>query len=98
MGWAYGTDGNGREVGYGVEAECDFPECHEKIDRGLSFRCGPLDCETDDDVPGCGNFFCNAHLFLASDAWFCPTCCGRWPERVRHIGDTVASPLLSAKP
>lgn len=62
MGWAYGIDGNGREVGYGVEAECDHPDCHVKVWRGLSERCGALDCETDDGTPGCGNFFCDTHL------------------------------------
>jgi hypothetical protein len=90
MGWSYGIDGNGREVGYGVEAECDFPDCHEKVWRGMSERCGPLDCETDDDGPGCGGFFCSRHLFMAVEEWLCSTCCERWPERVVHVGDDVA--------
>jgi hypothetical protein len=97
MGWAFGTDGNGRDVGYGVEAECDHPECHEKIDRGLAHRCGPLGCETDDDTPGCGGFFCGLHLFLAAEEWLCGACCERWPTRVMRIGDDPAEVRARAR-
>jgi hypothetical protein len=60
MGWAVGFDSNwGRDIGYGVPAQCDFPECIVSIDRGLGCVCG--------DAPyggehGCGLFFCGKHL------------------------------------
>lgn len=28
-----------RWAGYGVPAECDWPDCREEIDRGLGFKC-----------------------------------------------------------
>jgi hypothetical protein len=65
MGWGYGIDGNGREVGYNMEATCDFPGCEAEIDRGMDYRCGPLGCETNSLVPGCGGFFCHAHQTIA---------------------------------
>ena len=41
MGWSLGYDRNWkRDVGYGVPAICDDPECTEEIDRGLSYVCG----------------------------------------------------------
>lgn len=64
MGWGYGIDGNHREIGYLVVAECDEENCGTIIDRGLAYRCGHLGCESDDDMPGCGNYFCGQHLFI----------------------------------
>lgn len=62
MGWAYcGTDEDGREIGYAIEAECDHPDCHEKIDRGLSYVCGNMH---GGDEWGCGKYFCPKHLYL----------------------------------
>lgn len=60
MGWSIGYDGNWkRDIGYGVPAYCDHPECKEVINRGLSYVCGnaPRDGEL-----GCGLYFCNKHL------------------------------------
>jgi hypothetical protein len=58
MGWSLGSD-QGRDIGYGVPAYCDHPECNEVIDRGLAYVCGG-------DVVGgefgCGLFFCSDHL------------------------------------
>lgn len=60
MGWAVGFDSNwGRDIGYGVPAQCDHPTCIAGIDRGLGYVCG--------DGPygggrGCGLFFCSEHL------------------------------------
>jgi hypothetical protein len=59
MGWAYGTNNAGREVGYGVESTCDKPECDEAIDRGLYFVCGSMH---DGDEHGCGRYFCDEHM------------------------------------
>jgi hypothetical protein len=63
MGYAYYTLSDGREAGYGVEAECDQPGCSTMIDRGLGWLCGqqPLGWN-DTDAPGCGNYYCEEHL------------------------------------
>lgn len=49
MSWAVGEI-DGRDVGYGVPAECDHPECKTRIDRGMAYQ-----CET------CNLFFCGMH-------------------------------------
>jgi hypothetical protein len=59
MGWSIGWDGTWkRDIGYGVPAYCDHPECSAEIDRGLSYVCGgdPYGGEH-----GCGLFFCGKH-------------------------------------
>jgi len=58
MGWSIGED-DGRDIGYGVPATCDYPGCTEKIDRGLSYVCGGEPYGGDE---GCGLFFCEDHL------------------------------------
>lgn len=59
MGWAYGKNSDGREVGYGVEAKCDFPGCDEDIDRGMGYCCGGMhNGMRDDSEAGCGGYFC----------------------------------------
>lgn len=65
MGWSVGYDENWkRDVGYGVPAKCDHPDCNEKIDRGLGYVCG-------NDIyggnHGCGLFFCESHLGFIVD-------------------------------
>lgn len=61
MGWAHcGTDGLGREVGYGVPAECDHPGCGAAIDRGLAYCCGGMHFDTGN---GCARYFCGEHLY-----------------------------------
>jgi len=60
MGWSIGFDAKwDRDIGYGVPAECDYPDCKEEIDRGLSYVCGsdPYGGEF-----GCGLYFCGIHL------------------------------------
>lgn len=60
MGWSHcGTDDDGREIGYGVSATCDQPECNAKIDRGLAYCCGSMHGGGDH---GCGRYFCGKHL------------------------------------
>jgi hypothetical protein len=61
MRWAHGVI-DGREVGYGVDAVCDRPDCSTKIDRGVDFRCGGPYSDY-----GCGGYFCYAHLFTSLD-------------------------------
>ncbi len=60
MGWSIGYDSNWRrDVGYGVPAECDHPDCKEEIDRGLAYVCGGQPYGGD---KGCGLYFCSRHL------------------------------------
>lgn len=59
MGWSIGYDEHWqRDIGYGVPAWCDHPDCDEVIDRGLSYVCGgePYGGEF-----GCGLYFCGKH-------------------------------------
>ncbi len=59
MGWSIGFDGNWkRDIGYGVPAVCDHPDCSEKIDRGLAYVCAG---ERPYGGDGCGLFFCAKH-------------------------------------
>lgn len=61
MGWSYGINIEGREVGYSVEATCDLDGCEEKIDRGLAYVCGGMH---DGDEHGCGRYFCASHMLM----------------------------------
>lgn len=61
MGWGYGVNRDGREVGYSVEAICDLDGCNEKIDRGLYGVCGGMH---DGGEFGCGKYFCGDHIIL----------------------------------
>lgn len=61
MGWGSGTNAQGREIGYLVEATCDLDGCDEKIDRGLAHVCGGMH---DGGDHGCGGYFCGEHLFM----------------------------------
>lgn len=64
MGWSIGFDEHWqRDIGYGVPAYCDHPQCVEKIDRGLSFVCGG---EPYGGEKGCGLYFCGKHLGVDS--------------------------------
>ncbi len=59
MSWSIGYDDYWkRDIGYGVPAWCDHPNCNEKIDRGLAFVCGGEAYGGDD---GCGLYFCEKH-------------------------------------
>lgn len=58
MGWAFcGTNRNGVEIGYGVEAVCDEPGCTTVIDRGLGYLCGDMH----DDERTCAKYYCSHH-------------------------------------
>lgn len=66
MGWAVGFDTRwNRDIGYGVPATCDFPECGADIDRGLSYVCGSDPYGGDQ---GCGLFFCYDHLYSSESS------------------------------
>lgn len=59
MGWGNcGTDSRGRPIGYNFEATCDFPDCKQAIDRGLSYACGDMHGE---DEVSCELYFCSKH-------------------------------------
>lgn len=76
MGWAIGIGKDGRDIGYGVPALCDHPDCQTKIDRGLSFVCGMIN--TDGEDRGCGLHFCATHLLhSAKFGQLCQRC---WPK------------------
>jgi hypothetical protein len=60
VSWALGVDKEGRDIGYGVPALCDHPDCNKQIDRGLSYVCGMINTAGEDR--GCGLHFCNDHL------------------------------------
>lgn len=60
MSYSIGFDPNWRrDVGYGVPAFCDHPECDNEIDRGFSYVCGG---DFYGGEHGCGLFFCGIHL------------------------------------
>lgn len=59
MSWEIGYDEEWqRDIGYGVPATCDHPDCNSKIDRGIAYVCG---AEIYGGEDGCGLFFCSAH-------------------------------------
>lgn len=59
MGWSIGFDSTWqRDIGYGVPAYCDHPDCNKEIDRGLAYVCGGEPYGGD---AGCGLYFCESH-------------------------------------
>lgn len=82
MGWAVGWDPTWeRDIGYGVPAPCDQPDCLVEIDRGLSYVCGGEPYGGDS---GCGLYFCYDHRFGS----LCDRCVDGlepWPAK----GDTL---------
>jgi hypothetical protein len=58
MGWGYGRNAEGREIGYSVSAKCDHRGCSKRIDRGLGYVCGGMH---DGGERGCGRYFCGTH-------------------------------------
>ena len=75
MGWSIGYDPDWkRDIGYGVPAICDHPDCDEEIDRGLSYVCGGEPYGGD---VGCGLFCCATHLYHTTDVSTqrCERCC-----------------------
>ena len=57
MGYGLGYDStHQRDVGYGVPAICEHPDCKEEIDRGMGHACGGSLPED-----GCGRYLCPMH-------------------------------------
>lgn len=72
MGWSIGYDEAWkRDIGYGVPAYCDHPDCNAEIDRGLSYVCGGEPYGGDE---GCGLYFCDKHI-----------CCNGTPQCERCV-------------
>lgn len=70
MSWSIGFDSSqNRDIGYGVPAYCDHPQCWAEIDRGLARVCGG---EPYGGEKGCGLYFCGHHLFVSPQR--CPRC------------------------
>lgn len=76
MGWSLGFDTNwSRDIGYGVPAICDHPDCVEEIDRGLAYVCSGQEPYGGN---GCGLYFCEKHRDLVTGE--CERCeCGGEP-------------------
>jgi hypothetical protein len=69
MGWSLGWDSTWqRDIGYGVPAECDHPDCTTKIDRGLSHVCSNQEPHGGD---GCGLYFCGKHQSYLGECTQC---------------------------
>jgi hypothetical protein len=92
MGWEIGYDNDWkRDIGYGVPAFCDHPDCQEVIDRGLSYVCGG---EPYGGERGCGLYFCEKHrLYHDRLPCLCERCSKRkspfvpkpdHPDWIRH--------------
>jgi hypothetical protein len=88
VGWGSGLNKEGREVGYCIDATCDFEGCEVEIDRGLSYVCGGMH-DAGWEL-GCGKYFCDEHRRYASvineetgdEPWsnveLCLTCADAW--------------------
>jgi hypothetical protein len=67
MGYSvYEEPGHARWAGYGVPAECDWPNCETEINRGMAYMCaGHAWIEVGGEFiaveEGCGLFFCGRH-------------------------------------
>lgn len=100
VGWSIGFDSRWqRDIGYGVPATCDHPDCDEEIDRGLSYVC----CEQEPygGESGCGLFFCSKHMVIGEDddlPFRCERCAAEThpfdakPDRLEWIAHKVSCP------
>ncbi|MBU8834154.1 hypothetical protein [Mycolicibacterium goodii] len=99
MSWSVGYDPNWkRDIGYGVPATCDHPDCSKEIDRGLSYVCGG---EPYGGEHGCGLFFCGEHLtYNLDDAGSNGRRAGETPPGpfCEHCGPAEAGECFDPKP
>lgn len=74
MGWSIGFDSTwSRDIGYGVPAICDHPDCNAEIDRGLAHVC--CDQEPYGGDRGCGLYFCEEHQHCTEEhSQLCARC------------------------
>jgi hypothetical protein len=66
MDFAHGVNGSGRHVGYEVPGTCDHKGCAEPIVRSVTQACGG---HHDGSTRGCGEYFCNGHIFIGANSW-----------------------------
>lgn len=65
MGYSIGYDSDWRrDIGYGVPAECDHPDCKKEIHRGMAYVCDRA--ASGGLRVGCGLFFCDDHQSLVN--------------------------------
>lgn len=108
MGWGYGTNNEGREVGYSVEATCDQDGCEVEIDRGLGYVCGGMH-DAGFEV-GCGRYFChNGHLVYTGvddpdtgedrspGVQLCLSCAAQWEAEALHVCEDEECAHLGVK-
>lgn len=90
MGYGFYFVGE-RPAGYMVLATCDKRGCEEEIDRGLGYLCGQYPHDLWSDEPGCGRYYCEAHL---GGYWPTGGCTHRRRGRAwgRTLSDLVQSP------
>jgi len=84
MGYAYYVLPDGREAGYGVNATCDHEGCSAEIDRGIAYLCGR---NPGGDEFGCGDYFCDEHLFMGEPCQLCEPCLDRWIAESKEAAD-----------
>jgi len=77
MGWGYGQNEQGREIGYNVIATCDHPGCTAEIDRGVFYVCGG---DHGGGEFGCGGYFCSDHQRLPNDVFLCFACAAEYEK------------------
>lgn len=80
MGWSIGfSHKHNRDIGYGVPAICDHPDCDAEIHRGIDYVCGD---EPYGGEYGCGLHFCHDHLHFDGDRspQMCERCRDEKPE------------------
>jgi hypothetical protein len=89
MGWSYGTNDDGREVGYSVEAVCDLDGCNTAINRGLAYCCGGMH---DGDEHGCGGYFCGEHMTMGIPLpeQMCAECAEQFESDPNRVAARVA--------
>jgi hypothetical protein len=91
VGYAFGHNNNGREIGYGVEATCDWPGCEEAIDRSIGNCCGGIDGIGNAGMDGeayCGDFFCEKHMSFD----VCLKCVRKCPDCKGEARDADGEP------
>lgn len=86
MGWSIGYDEHWkRDIGYGVPAYCDHPDCKKEIDRGLSYVCGG---EPEGGEYGCGLFICSGHTHANDNCYqLCRHCADRRRKKLAPSPD-----------
>ena len=83
MGWEQcGSDSQGRPIGYGNKASCDYLGCTAEIDRGLDYACGGMHGT---GTFSCEKYFCYSHMKTVDNdgklMMLCLTCAAEFNEK-----------------